>query len=59
MNNVFLNSMSATPEETGMQFIIDKMIAEQNHINNFNFSKQIYNRKDEETLNVNNNIKFL
>ena len=59
MNNVFLNSMSATPKETGMQFIIDKMIAEQNHINNFNFSKQIYNRKDEETLNVNNNIKFL
>ena len=58
MNNVFLNSMNAEPEENDTKFLLDKMIAEQNHLNNFNFGKQIFNRREEETLGINNNIVF-
>jgi hypothetical protein len=58
MNNIFLNSMSANPEETGTNFRIRKMLDEQNHINNLHFGKSIFNRKDEEiiTQNKNSNI---
>ena len=56
MNNIFLNSMKAEPEPTDTEFLIDKMIAEQKHLNKFNFSKNMYNRKEEEEpLNINNN----
>ena len=56
MNNIFLNSMKAEPEPTDTEFLIDKMISEQKHLNKFNFSKNMYNRKEEEEpLNINNN----
>ena len=55
MNNIFLNSMSAPLEETRTKFLIDQMIAEQNHINKFHFGKNMFNRKDGETINSNNN----
>jgi len=55
MNNVFLNSMKAEPEPTNTEFLIDKMISEQRHLNKFNFSKNMYNRKEEEPLNISNN----
>ena len=55
MNNIFLNSMKAVPEKTDTEFLLDKMISEQKHINKFNFSKNTYTRNEEETLNSNNN----
>jgi hypothetical protein len=55
MNNIFLNSMSANPEETGTNFRIRKMLDEQNHINNLHFGKSIFNRKDEEIITQNKN----
>ena len=55
MNNLFLNSMKAVPEQTNTEFLLDKMISEQKHLNKFNFSKNTYNRNEEETLNSNNN----
>ena len=50
MNNIFLNSMEAEPEATDTKFLIDQMISDQKHLNKFNFSKNIYNRKKEETI---------
>ena len=50
MNNIFLNSMEVKPEETETNFLINKMLSEQKHLNKFNFSKNIYNRKNEETI---------
>ena len=59
MNNIFLNSMKAVPEKTDTEFLLDKMISEQKHLNKFNFSKNTYTRNEEETLNSsNNNIVF-
>ena len=55
MNNIFLNSMKAVPEKTDTEFLLDKMISEQKHLNKFNFSKNTYTRNEEETLNSNNN----
>ena len=55
MNNLFLNSMSAPPEETRTKFLIDKMMDEQNHLNKFHFGKKVFNRKDGETINQNDN----
>ena len=55
MNNLFLNSMSAPPEETRTKFLIDKMMDEQNHLNKFHFGKNVFNRKDGETINQNDN----
>ena len=55
MNNLFLNSMSAPPEETRTKFLIDKMMDEQNHLNKFRFGKKVFNRKDGETINQNDN----
>ena len=55
MNNVFLDSMEAEPEETNIPSQIDKMIDEQRHINTLKFGKNVYNRKDEETLTLDNN----
>ena len=54
-NNLFLNSMSAPPEETRTKFLIDKMMDEQNHLNKFHFGKKVFNRKDGETINQNDN----
>ena len=50
MNNIFLNSMEAEPEATDTKFLIDQMLSDQKHLNKFNFSKNIYNRKKEETI---------
>ena len=55
MNNLFLNSMSAPPEETRTKFLIDKMMDEQNHLNKFHFGKKVFNRKDGETINQSDN----
>jgi len=55
MNNIFLNSMSAPTEETRTKFLIDKMMDEQNHINKFHFGKNIFNRKDGDSINLNDN----
>lgn len=55
MNNLFLNSMSVPPEETRTKFLIDKMMDEQNHLNKFHFGKKVFNRKDGETINQNDN----
>ena len=55
MNNIFLNSMSAPTEETRTKFLIDKMMDEQNHLNKFHFGKKVFNRKDGETINQNDN----
>ena len=55
MNNIFLNSMSAPQEETRTNFLINKMMDEQNHIYKFHFGKKLFNRKDIETINSNNN----
>ena len=55
MNNLFLNSMSAPPEETRTKFLIDKMMDEQNHLNKFHFGKKVFNRKDGETVNQSDN----
>ena len=55
MNNLFLNSMSAPPEETRTKFLIDKMMDEQNHLNKFRFGKKVFNRKDGETINQSDN----
>ena len=55
MNNIFLNSMKAVPEKTDTEYLLDKMVSEQKHINKFNFSKNTYTRNEEETLNSNNN----
>ena len=54
-NNLFLNSMSAPPEETRTKFLIDKMMDEQNHLNKFHFGKKVFNRKDGETINQSDN----
>ena len=50
MNNIFLNSIKAEPEATDTKFLIDQMLSDQKHLNKFNFSKNIYNRKKEETI---------
>ena len=55
MNNIFLNSMSAPTEETRTKFLIDKMMDEQNHMNKFHFGKNIFNRKDGDSINLNDN----
>ena len=47
MNNIFLNAMKAQPEVTDTKFLIDKMISEQNHINNLRFGKNVFNIKNE------------
>ena len=47
MNNIFLNAMKAQPEESETKFLIDKMIAEQNHLNNLRFGKNVFNQKNE------------
>ena len=47
MNNIFLNAMKSQPEETETKFLIDKMISEQNHINNLSFGKNVKNKKNE------------
>jgi len=47
MNNIFLNAMKSQPEETETKFLIDKMISEQNHINNLRFGKNVFNIKNE------------
>ena len=47
MNNIFLNAMKAQPEVTDTKFLIDKMISEQNHINNLRFGKNVFNIKTE------------
>jgi len=46
-NNIFLNEMKAEPEDNGMKDKIEKMIADQKHLNKFNFGKYLFNRKVE------------